>query len=179
MCFAEQSENLCSCKYSTCIVLFILCVTQICNLKRCPKILAKMLSFYILHNMYDASLYTWTSSSHHRWQSYWASSSMANLVCLTLQVCTSEWNKKTETLNLQYLEHNLFTPCCEAICHLYIYNLKLTNLIPLHPSMTEGSNNFPCIFWSMLCLILCEFYPTELSHDSSAPGGFWPTRFHL
>ena len=29
----------------------------------------------------------------------------------------------------------------------------------------------------MLCLAPCEFYLTELSHDSSAPGGFWPTSF--
>ena len=29
---------------------------------------------------------------------------------------------------------------------------------------------------SMLCLTSCEFYVTELGHDSSAPGGFSPTK---
>ena len=30
---------------------------------------------------------------------------------------------------------------------------------------------------SILCLTPCEFYLTKLSHDSSAPGDFWLTRF--
>ena len=50
-------------------------------------------------------------------------------------------------------------------------------LTPVHPLWDINLFPFRLVLRSMLCLTPCEFYLTELSHDSSAPGVFWPTRF--
>lgn len=134
LCFAEHSHNLPSCKYTY---------------RKCI--------FY--DTLYSC---TWASSSHHSWQGYWASSSMANLVRLTLQVCTSEWNKqKTEAFNTgSYVAFGgKFTSCCETTCHLVhllwnlLTQLALFYVVHHHVSLT-----------SLL-----------LSDDN----GFWPSKFHL
>jgi len=129
MSFAEQSHNLPSCKYTY---------------RKCI--------FY--DTLYSC---TWASSSHHSWQGYWASSSMANLVRLTLQVCTSEWNKqKTEAFNTgSYVVFGgKFTSCCETTCHLVhlLWNLLtqlalfVLHVVHHHVSLTSLNSAMTMVF---------------------------------